>query len=589
MNSLPATLAAGSWSVSDLPLEPNVTNVIVATALDDAGRSATATVTVMVRTSGPELLITEPQDGSSTSRSRIDVAGVLLGGPQASADGVVTVNGITSAIASDGAFRALDVPLSDGLNTLTAEATDPEGRTGTATVHVTTDTTAPLIAITVDGQPLAEGATFGQPITLHVEVSDSVGQPLPPEVRLNGALQPASGPGLDIPVSTDGGYLVAVIASDPAGNQARREASFSLDLGGCDISHLDPAPGSFIAAPAVTIRGESAGARSVSIEVPVAGGDPLVYAARLADGTFLAGDVPLPALGDLTLEITCTDRGGGTHSEALPLHRLADGEGPVVTITAPVFGALIPTRTTTVTGTVSDSGVSLTLSGAPVDVVSQPDGSGTFSAEQALSEGPNVVVAQALDQAGRGGSARIVVFRDTKAPSVAISSPADGAYVGIDASGVATVTVTGKVDLDDEPNLLSVTVSTPQGQVTPAADPDTGVFSAEVTLDAAIPPESLQTITVVAADSLGHSTTVETHLHLDPTGPALALTAPEDLGIWSESSPAPGPCRRHRLGDRRGRGHRRQRREPAAARAALDPIRRPPRDRDRRRPRPAGE
>ncbi|MCP4570221.1 MAG: hypothetical protein GY841_21795, partial [FCB group bacterium] len=73
VNGSSATVAGDTWTVRDLALQPAVLNDIRATAIDQAGRSATATITVMVRTGGPQVLILEPADRARTNRERIDV------------------------------------------------------------------------------------------------------------------------------------------------------------------------------------------------------------------------------------------------------------------------------------------------------------------------------------------------------------------------------------------------------------------------------------------------------------------------------------------------------------------------------------
>src|SRR5262249_6756927 len=160
VNGRPAALAAGSFTAPDVPLEPNVMNEIVAIGADAAGRTATAVRQVSMKSAGPAVLILDPPDGFFTDRKKIDVAGAGVGGPGATADGKVVVAGTTLALDPLGNFRAADVPLADGLNTLTAAAVDAQGRTGVASVRVTSDSTLPAIAFAADGQPLVEGASF---------------------------------------------------------------------------------------------------------------------------------------------------------------------------------------------------------------------------------------------------------------------------------------------------------------------------------------------------------------------------------------------------------------------------------------------
>ena len=332
VNGTAAVVTGGTWAVAALPLEPDVANSLVAIARDRLGRTATAGVTVRVVSGGPQVLILEPVDGTTTNRSVIDVAGVVVGGRNRSADGTVTVQGRSIDLAPDGTFRALDVPLQTGNNTLTASVKDRENRTGSASVTVTADFTPPTIRflsrVGTQEEPLLDGASFGKPITLVVEVADDAELGSAPSIRLNGQLQQgAAAPRTEIPLANSGGYVVAVAVEDGAGNEARAERSFVLDFGGCALSGVSPAAGSAVASSTVSLVGRAGGAASIKVRVP---GNPQDYAAVIADGTFLAGDVPLPVVGENQLELVCVDSAGAVQTTPHPIERLAAGAGPTI-------------------------------------------------------------------------------------------------------------------------------------------------------------------------------------------------------------------------------------------------------------------
>jgi hypothetical protein len=167
VNGIAATVTGGTWAVASVPLEPDVSNILVAIARDRRGRTATSGVTVRVVSGGPQVLILEPADGTTTNRQVIDVAGVVIGGRNRSADGTVTVAGRSVELAADGTFRALDVPLRTGANTLTASVVDRESRTGSAAVTVNADFTPPVIRFLArsgsEEAPLVDGASFSRP------------------------------------------------------------------------------------------------------------------------------------------------------------------------------------------------------------------------------------------------------------------------------------------------------------------------------------------------------------------------------------------------------------------------------------------
>jgi RHS repeat-associated protein len=544
VNGAPAVVTGGTWSLGSLALETNVSTVIEAVARDAAGRSASAAVTVQVVTGGPQVLILEPPDGVLTPRDRIDVAGVVPDGRRASADGTVTLtageSGFTATvpIAADGSFRVPDVALAAGGNTLRAEVRDAQDRAGAATLSVVADFEPPAIAFFADGAPLGDGATFGRPIGLSVRVSDDAGDPPVPVVRLNGVVRAeAASPSTEIAVAEEGGYVVSVVASDSAGNETRAERSFLLDFGGCALSEIHPPAGSAVTGASIDLAGRSGSAAAVAVRVPDGAGGTQEYAAQTADGTFLAGGVPLPSVGANALVLVCTDAAGNERTQEHAIERLPAGDGPVVTIAAPADGALLDADAVTVSGTVSAG--SVTVNGLAA-AVTPGTGDDAFAATGvALVEGPNVLSARALDGAGRTGTDRVVVERDTQAPRVRITRPDHRSRVGRPGSGATAVDVGGIVDLDTEPNLEGVVVASAGGQVVASVDPATGAFVATgVPLDPNAGAETAQTLTATATDTLGHAGTSTADVYLDPAGPALVLDAPEDLLELGEGAPA---------------------------------------------------
>ncbi|HSF39574.1 MAG TPA: Ig-like domain-containing protein [Thermoanaerobaculia bacterium] len=543
VNGVAATVTNGTWAVASVPLEPDVSNTLVAIARDRRGRTATSGVTVRGVSGGPQVLILEPADGATTNRPVIDVAGVVIGGRNRSADGTVTVSGRPVELAADGTFRALDVPLRTGANTLTASVVDRESRTGSASVTVTADFTPPGIRFFArsgsEEEPLADGASFSRPITLVVEVADDTAGGPAPSLRLNGELRPeAARPRTEIPLSQSGGYVVAAAVEDAAGNETRAERSFVLDFGGCTLAEVTPAAGSAVAAPTVTLVGRSGGAASVKVRVPQAGGGVSEYAASLADGTFFAADVPLPVVGENHLELVCVDGAGAAQSTPYVIERLAAGSGPEIHITSPAAGALLSVDAVAVSGTVSSGAV--TVNGLTA-VVTPGSGLDTFRAATVpLSEGPNPLLARAVDAAGRTAEDRVVVHRDTQAPRVQITRPDNHSQVGVAGAGPAAIDISGLVDLDIEPNLDRVVVSSAQGSVTAAVDPLTGAFHAQgVPLDPAAGAGAFQAVTATATDTLGHTGASSVEVALDPAGPAIVLLEPADLTRFAAGATAP--------------------------------------------------
>ena len=538
VDGLPATVAGGGFELEGYPLPQQEVVTISAVATDRLGRQASSQVTVLHRSIGPWVLILDPAEGAVTSREVVDVAGAVAEGPgELQAPNVLLRGGaggdLNLPLLADGSFRARDVPLAPGANLLTAEAVDRFGRTGSASVTIFRDSQPPAIEVAANGQPLGEGAIFSSQVALAVTFADS-GTLAERSVRLNGQLQSLQEDGsFARTLEDEGGYLLSVLARDGAGNESRAERSFLIDGSGCGLAEIFPADGATVETAAVTLTGR-AGAAAAKLKVRLAGGGP-EHDGQLADGTFLVAGLALPNMGDNLLELICTDAAGRTlPPEKHKLRRVAAGQGPTIEILSPTDDAMLGVERVAVSGTLS--GGEASVNGVAASVAgSSPK---TFAlASLTLAEGPNVIAARAAD-AGRIGSDRIVVWRDTQAPKIVITSPDSGARLGIAGGGPARVDVSGRVELTDEPRLPIVKVRSPAGEVTATLDPATGVFLAlAVPLAENLAADQAQTLTATATDSLDHRGTATAEVFLDTTGPAIVLAQPADLGRYHESSP----------------------------------------------------
>lgn len=539
VNGRAAIVDGTTWSLTALPLEPDAPNEIVAVAVDALGRSVSAAVQVLVRSDGPKLVLISPAEGTRTNRRRTDIVGAVVGGASATADGLVHAGALSATIDATGSFRILDVPLADGPSMLSVTAVDAQGRTGEAHVTVVSDTTAPTVSFTVGGQPLEEGATFEGPTTVSVSISDGAGDAPAPRILLNGAVVPSATETTEVPIPDTGGWVLSVVALDGAGNETRASRSFVVGGGGCTLSDVRPLDGSTTPEPKVTIVGRCGAARRVLVRVPQAGGGaPQEFVASVADGTFAAGDVPLPVVGENALELVCEGAAGAPSTVAHRITRLS-GEGPVVVVSSPAPGAVVTSPNATVSGTVSDATADLWVNGTKVGAAART-GTSFSQPAVALTEGPNVLVARAVDVAGRSGEARVVLQRDSQAPRLTVVWPTAGARFGRRGVALAVADVTGVVDLGSEPNLQSVVVSGPADSVTATVDPVTGAFRASgLPLGDA---SGTVRVTVVATDSVGLTTTVpidvEVDAGTDAAGPALRLDAPVDLTRLTAASPS---------------------------------------------------
>lgn len=189
-------------------------NSISVQATDVAGNSS-ASALALTYAPAPQIAITSPANLSITNLSPSTVVGTV-----SDPNATITVNGIR-APQSGGSF-AIPVPLVEGLNVLTAVATNAGGVVSTATVQVTLDTTPPHI--TVDS-PLDGATTTAAAVTVTGLANDIVigtvnAQDV--QVTVNGLSAQVANrtyAAVDVPL-TLGKNIIQAIARDHAGNSS---------------------------------------------------------------------------------------------------------------------------------------------------------------------------------------------------------------------------------------------------------------------------------------------------------------------------------------------------------------------------------
>ncbi len=185
--------------------------------------------------------------------------------------------------------------------------------------------------------------------------------------------------------------------------------------------------------------------------------------------------------------------------ESTPIHDsiTLDTSKPTVSITTPTDGALLNTKSVTVTGTV-DTGCTVKVNGTGANVIGV-----SYTATVTLEEGSNTITVVGRDAAGNESNpVTHTVMVDTIKPSVPIiGEPADGALLN-----TKSVTVTGTVEAG-----CQVKVNDSDYQV------GTGTsYSVTVTL-----AEGANTITVVAKDAAGNESDAATRqVTVDTIAPA---------------------------------------------------------------------
>lgn len=181
---------------------------------------------------------------------------------------------------------------------------------------------------------------------------------------------------------------------------------------------------------------------------------------------------------------------------------MVDLTPPTLTISSPADGSLLRTPTVTVKGT-TEPLASLVVNGIDVRV----DAVGSFSANVSLTEGPNVITANATDEAGNWRAVSVTVTLDSISPYLVIDSPSGGI------TNSPVVMVSGQTEIGASISINGTPVS---------VDPS-GAFSRQVTL-----PDGTHTFVIVAMDAAGNFAAKSAWITVDTKAPALLVTSPVD-------------------------------------------------------------
>lgn len=190
---------------------------------------------------------------------------------------------------------------------------------------------------------------------------------------------------------------------------------------------------------------------------------------------------------------------------------------PVITISSPTAGAHITNNKPTIQFSIADddSGVdpdTITIkidngSAVSTGIIKTPSEKNyicSYTPEMALGDGSHTIYINAKDYDGNAAVQKSVQFTvDTVAPTLNISSPAEGLKTNED-----TVTVSGMTnDATSSPVTLTINGD-------PVIVQSNGSFSKVVNLT-----EGDNTITIIATDSVGKSTTIVRHVTKDTGAP----------------------------------------------------------------------
>ena len=298
-------------------------NQIVITATDAFGRSATASVTVVLDSTPPSISLESPEDGSAV-RGTIDLAASALDPVPGSglAEMRFSVDGAPTA--SSGASPFLwplnTASLADGLHAVTATAADAVGNEASESVQVLVDNTLPVLAFSSPG----DGAQVSGTFAFELEASDAASGIVSVEVLANGAAPTDAPPGAqDMPVPSlvfsghedstrwpDGELRLSAKVFDAAGNEATASIVVRVSNSVPAIIVISPAEGSRVSG-VIPIGVEVSGPEVALVEIFVDG-------ALLGSGSsaplVVSFDTTSRLDGAMSIAAVVADAGGRTWS-----------------------------------------------------------------------------------------------------------------------------------------------------------------------------------------------------------------------------------------------------------------------------------
>lgn len=520
----------------------NGTHTVAARARDLQGNQTTSaanTFTVnnaSADTVAPTISITAPANGaavqgsiaySATATDNVGVAGVrfFVDGVQVGAEDTTAPYGVTLNT----------VTLANGARSLRATARDAGGNQTSATITVTVnnpDTTPPTVSVTSPGA----GSTVAGAISLVASASDNVGV-ASVQFLVDGSPAGAADTAAPFSISLDtttlsnGSHTVSAVARDAA-NNATTSAGITVNVN--NVVADTTAPSVSVTSPAngSTIQGSISFTAAASDNVGVTG-------VRLfIDGNAVGAEI---TAAPFSATVDTTSLGNGTHVFSATARDAAGNQTTAIStvtvnnpdVTAPAVSVTSPTNGSTVAGTISlVAAASDNIGVASVQFL--VDGANFGAAVTAapysvsldtttLSNGAHTITATARDAANNATNSSAVtinvnnVVADTTAPTVSVTSPANGSTI----QGSISFTATASDNVGVTGVRLFIDGTAVGSEMT------SGPFTASV--DTTTLANGSHIFSATARDAAGNQTTATSTVTVnnpDITAPTVAVTSP---------------------------------------------------------------
>ncbi len=475
----------------------------------------------------PEVIISNPQDGTLVNSSDVNMDGILF----EVGSGIQRFEAQTDLMASDKwaaithqiFWDHLFPELTEGRHWIRVRATDLAGNVNLTMVNFIVDLSPPQMDVWLEfkNSTRLEGPPYFvqvDEIVINGTYYDNFAALSDIAIRVNGVkldILPAElGSVYAFMGLSQGLNILRLDATDTAENRASMESFIWLDNYGPVLYVYSPLQGEVSASRRMQVSGLTEPDTMISVTVVSSAGSSTSSVVSRADGNFSL-DMDLVE-GNQRIIAVATDAAG--NEVMVTRDVVCDTTPPDFEFTNPASGLHVVTNLTqyTVKGRMTvEVGAELYIDG---QLVANP---GVFERTIVLLEGNNAVEVKAIDRVGNVKLVLLTIVRDTVGPQLHVAAPAD-AYV---LTRSPTVHFTG-TSVGADRALAGVTVEYRGSQVDAVLVSGDWQGTATWEYDLTLRAEDLdQYIVVTAMDAAGNTETWTCHVVYDVIAPSLSVKA----------------------------------------------------------------
>lgn len=399
VNGIQASIQDSTFTVQNIQLQSEGANTITIIITDLANNQNTYQITIIRDITPPQIEIIIPFDGYLTNQKTTAVTGTYI---EENLD-KIKVNTIDAVILENNKFTAMDIPLFEGINIITATITDLAGNTAQDTVTIIRDTIPPQNP----SISIQQGDYTNNPniiLTLSCQDADQMVISEAPQfpnpqwgVYVNTKAFSLS--------SGDGQKTVYVKFRDLAGNETQPASdSIILDTTLPQIQITSPENNSVTSEAYVNVSGNFI---EINIKTITING----VSAGIQGNIFTVQNLPLAQEGNNTITAVAIDLAGNTVQDMITV---VFNPTPLdIDITLPENNFTTNQDSIKVLGTITKDSASVTVNGINALV-----GNGQFVVDKLpLKKGSNIIDAIATDSSGNSSADSVTVHLTSGFPA----------------------------------------------------------------------------------------------------------------------------------------------------------------------------